>query len=742
MKSLHKVLIGVGVSIVVLAVIIILATHNWNKKVTDPGPFPNRDDPKIKAFMKYLQTKLQKALLDNMSDKGQLDDPKAAWPPAAQFGIGIYVKNTPGNRGPVKVWSTLCGGVNSTQNACPNTKTEPKFYFGSGTKPITATLVANEVYKVWRKNNPNSSPKDFIDWYGGPAQTRGAPPAVTYKDLFQMTNGFEKSDFREALNGPSDTQSKDSATRTISQRLQDWIFCCPSNGLIKSCPGNTGLFCDNTCDKICPDPLDPSFRKFKGGPTKCAPYCPDSICEWAWKDKNGDPAKLDPNSQPFVSGESCTCETVDETKFQNIIQNLSIYEVGMMRSGIPDADSIWGLDSATQMASRTHSVGPVEFVSEIIGFDWIPGWKKTSNGGWEANTKSLRIPSSNSEIGQGLPPAQIANCTNKNGCMSEKPAAQYSSSAFTFLGVLLWLLSDSKGPRDWRDVDINSLLPIHLQKMMNFAGTSGNGGSKYFTNNIYGEKYYSYYSTVKDGGVAHSVVGGIYGPQETNFEVEKSGMVKVSPQYFWKMRTEANPKGENLRFTDWDAASGLFDGNAWGGCSDMAEIYMNIFSPVADNPIMEKEVHVEYLNAFINYVGPNMVKLYDNKLQAPWCLGAQAWSQGYTYNAGVMGPDWFYFTDNSSDDSGVIPCFGHLGSTWGYTSCNIYVPGTVKTYEPIKNDPGAYSKSYQNWNMTFKFTGGYEFTISCAQNTGLSEAMGPVQKFLWEVIKDPFSWDD
>ena len=77
MKSLHKVLIGVGVSIVVLAVIIILATHNWNKKVTDPGPFPNRDDPKIKAFMKYLQTKLQKALLDNMSDKGQLDDPKS-----------------------------------------------------------------------------------------------------------------------------------------------------------------------------------------------------------------------------------------------------------------------------------------------------------------------------------------------------------------------------------------------------------------------------------------------------------------------------------------------------------------------------------------------------------------------------------------------------------------------------------------------------------------------------------------
>jgi hypothetical protein len=70
------------------------------------------------------------------------------------------------------------------------------------------------------------------------------------------------------------------------------------------------------------------------------------------------------------------------------------------------------------------------------------------------------------------------------------------------------------------------------------------------------------------------------------------------------------------------------------------------------------------------------------------------------------------------------------------------VPGTVKTYEPIKNDPGAYSKSYQNWNMTFAFTGGYEFTISCAQNTDLSEAMGPVQKFLWEVIKDPFSWDD
>ena len=62
---------------------------------------------------------------------------------------------------------------------------------------------------------------------------------------------------------------------------------------------------------------------------------------------------------------------------------------------------------------------------------------------------------------------------------------------------------------------------------MNFAGTSGNGGSKYFTNNIHGEKYYSYYSTVKDGGVAHSVLEESMVHKKQTLK-SKISMIKVS----------------------------------------------------------------------------------------------------------------------------------------------------------------------------------------------------------------------
>ena len=39
------------------------------------------------------------------------------------------------------------------------------------------------------------------------------------------------------------------------------------------------------------------------------------------------------------------------------------------------------------------------------------------------------------------------------------------------------------------------------------------------------------------------------------------------------------------KFLDWDSSSGVSCGNAWGKCTNVAEIYMNILSPDADNSI-------------------------------------------------------------------------------------------------------------------------------------------------------------
>ena len=595
-------------------------------------------------------------------------------------------------------------------------------------------MTTNAIYKLWKVKNPGKDPKEFIDWFAGPENNRGGPGAVNYRDLYKLANGFSSSNFIETLTPGSNTQSGPGKTQTI----RDWIFCCPSGGLVSKCPANTSLFCSNTCDVLRPKPLDPSFTNYPGG----NPYCPDSICRWAWENEDGTRAKKNPNGVDFGWPDaSCSCPIIDPKDYNDILLKLSIFNVGMMRSGIPDADSIWGLDTASQKASRIHSIGPIEFVSEIIGFDWDPTYDE--NG--DPKTKSWDMEQTNSNnygTGNGIYSSGIPfNYGGSNTQPSNYPPAQYSSTAFTFLGTLLWLLKESD-TKEWWKIDLNSFLPVPLYSLINFAGTSGNGGSKFMT--VYnGERYYSYRKVVENGNVVHAVPDDdIFSPTRTTL-----GKGPQAPGYKHKIRTAKNPQGELIQFYDWDAASGLLDGNTWGKPSNMAEIYMNIMSPNADNPIISKEIQKEFVNQFINYMGPNWKTLYNNKLRAPWCLQTQAWSQNYTYNCGVMGPDWFAFTDSNSDQNyGTIPCYGHYGSTWGYNSCNVYFPGgKIKPYQPWVDDEYANywsgNSKNKNWSLTFKFCGGNEFTISCVQNSVLTESDGPVQQFLWEVIQDPFKWD-
>tara|TARA_Y100000389_G_scaffold187553_1_gene209073 strand:+ start:77 stop:931 length:855 start_codon:yes stop_codon:yes gene_type:complete len=219
---------------------------------------------------------------------------------------------------------------------------------------------------------------------------------------------------------------------------------------------------------------------------------------------------------------------------------------------------------------------------------------------------------------------------------------------------------------------------------------------------------------------------------------------------------------KSKQFVDWDSTSGVLCGNGWGTCSNMAEIYMNIFSPTAENPILDKEIHSIYVNEFLNYTGPNWKNLWYNQIRSPYCLGGSAWGQGGTYNCGSMGPDWFALYDDSSEDAycyGCIPCYGHLGDTYGSVSGHVYVPsstnydnkggkpGILEIYPPWISDTNSYSQyindtyvPYKNWKLTFHFAGGLEFTLSQCINFSDDQTTA-IQNFITEVINDPFVWD-
>ena len=123
-------------------------------------------------------------------------------------------------------------------------------------------------------------------------------------------------------------------------------------------------------------------------------------------------------------------------------------------------------------------------------------------------------------------------------------------------------------------------------------------------------------------------------------------------------------------------------------------------------------------------------------------MGANAWSQDSTYNCGVMGPDWFSLTnmeDTNSKKAGYIPCYGHLGDTYGFQSGHAYFPGgTITAYKPWKDDPYNYNSS--KWSMTFDFCKGSEFTVSQAHNNDNDNQIGAIQNFIFEVVSDPFKW--
>ena len=299
---------------------------------------------------------------------------------------------------------------------------EPGYFYGSGTKPITAMMVINAL----SQKMPHLSGEDFVKAIVGKGE--------------EIQQGQGALTLGKALTlGPDNYYE---VLKDQPKSIKDWIKI---------------YFSSEGC-------------KYKG----LTQYpCPSNICNTV---SNGNCSR-------------CTCPV--PALNNDVLQNkLSIYDLTCMRGGIPDTDTNamdplkkgtslirsrfrptpselpalgitgwpdqsnnippadWPDDTLEQWAVRSHAIGPLEYLFETVGLDWVPGW-------------TLSTPNTPNMIKTSIPPAS------------------YTSSGFTLLGSILWVLA-TEGGGDWMSIDLNKLyLPDGLQNSINFAGTSGNGGSTY-----------------------------------------------------------------------------------------------------------------------------------------------------------------------------------------------------------------------------------------------------------------------
>lgn len=303
---------------------------------------------------------------------------------------------------------------------------EPAYYYGSGTKPITVSLTVNALSKAWRRNNPLGSPKQFMQWYRGTGLVNGIYScygALTMGGILNMTNQSYYKETVQKYTDNRDPTNIGSPTFTNSTKIiQDWYG---------------EIYTNNGC---------------------------------SWKGLSQDLQKCPSNMCYELPDTAIGCSCATNKDLNDIFMNkLTPVSMNNMRGGVPDSDTLGvpatglvpstgslQLDYIDQVIGRTNPIGPINYLRELIGFNWVPGWEVTNSP------------------------------TTPGFFNSFNPPAQYSSSGFTLLGTILWVL-DPNGPKsrdkavNWSKIDINgSFLPSALKSNNNYAGTSGNNGTRYF----------------------------------------------------------------------------------------------------------------------------------------------------------------------------------------------------------------------------------------------------------------------
>ena len=299
---------------------------------------------------------------------------------------------------------------------------EPGYFFGSGTKPITTMMVINAL----SEKLPHLSGSEFVKRLkGGGSGASAGQGALPFGTALAL--GSDK--YYEVVKDES---------KTIKEWINTYFSSsgCNYHGLTQaSCPSNIcNTVSNGDCTPKCKCPVPPlnstilqkqlsvyDLTCMRGG-------IPDT-------DTNtGKPGSFIPSRFRPVPYESST---------------LGLETLGS--SPTPPAPVDWQLDTVEQWAVRCHALGPLEYLFETVGMDWTPGWTGSTPN--TPNTPNMIYPN--------LPPAA------------------YTSSGYTLLGSLLWVLAD-EGGGDWLSIDLNKMyLPPGLQSLANFAGTSGNKGSTY-----------------------------------------------------------------------------------------------------------------------------------------------------------------------------------------------------------------------------------------------------------------------
>jgi len=403
---------------------------------------------------------LYQAIIDSLNS--YLLDPATEYKVDMVMSVSLYAYD-PKTKKDYTAWASACVMKNSKgelyAGACGKrypfksgylgTDTEPKYYFGSGTKPVTSQMVVNAVYdRVWNAGlvaDKAQYDNDFITWYAGRQSTSKGNTglyginALTMGRLQSYTDNFWMSNYQESITKPLQAQFEN--RDSITMNIQDLLF--------------TVLYTNKACDpQYCSRLVNVVKNEGING-QKCD-NCPSNMC-------------IDIDSTGCKEcGSCCSCPTIQTSEYADIFKNMvSLYDLSMMRAGIPDADSVGFpkfkgykpgtaiyIDTLAQNMSRTHPIGSVEYLFEIPGFEWKGGWYKKDDNMWWPRTTG----------------------THKKSY----PAARYTSSGFTLLGTVLWLLDNTDGEeRPWQSIDLNQYLPKTLQSSLNFAGTSGNSGTQY-----------------------------------------------------------------------------------------------------------------------------------------------------------------------------------------------------------------------------------------------------------------------
>lgn len=343
---------------------------------------------------------------------------------------------------------------------------EPAYYFGSGTKPLTAALTIQALVTAWKDENADlirdhtaeEVADYFLQWYLGAG-------LVTNPSVKKKKGGVEfLSTYGAATMGAVLQLQRQSFYHETVLR---WDLPPPRTPADFHQLGDPAL-----------QPKEPRGVPHVGliqewwltlyGPDACSwrglsqSYCPTFQCleiDWTNPESGGEPAR-----------QACACLPMPPDDLQdNFLNHLSPVALSCMQGGVPDADSVLvanagllpgdisPMDFIDQAVERTAMIGPMGFLREAVGFNWLPGYTSALNPRATGYLENLPIE-----------------------------PGQYTSSGFTLLGSILWIL-DPKGPatpekaKDWSMIDINaSFLPPALRTNLNFGGTVGNGGAAYF----------------------------------------------------------------------------------------------------------------------------------------------------------------------------------------------------------------------------------------------------------------------